>query len=165
MQMMKQNQKVSDKIITITVMSIIGKNETYKLLDKIVFPKRRFEVKPSYSSLCILDCSICEGFQTFSCQAVSPVPKLGVRCHCLTIHTRVVPFLWTFRKGKGWSWSSEKLNLKVSQVPLSYYLNIHLITDRNLVWLLKVKFCLLICLQDIITPLVLRSINHYSGCS
>lgn len=148
-------------------MSVIRKNAAYKLLDKFIFLKRRFEVRPSYSSLCILDCSVCEGFQIFTCQAVSPVPKLGVRCHYFTMHTCVVPFMWAFRKGKGWSSRSEKIkiNLKASQAPLSCYLNTHLITDRSSVWLLKVKLCLLICLQDIITPLVLRSINHYSGCS
>lgn len=60
-----------------------------------------------------------------------------------------------------------KINFKVSQAPLSYYLNTntHLITGCSPVWLLKVKLGLLICLQDIITPSVLRSINRYSGCS
>lgn len=145
-------------------MSVIGKNTAYKLLDKFVFLKRRLEVKPSYSSLCILDCSICERFQTFTCQAVSPVPKLGVKCHYFTIHT-CSSFSVSLQKGQRMEWSYEKLNLEVSKAPLSYYLNTHLITDKSPVWLLKVKFCLLICLQDIITPLVLRSINHYSGCS
>ena len=131
--------------------------------------------KPSYSSLYNEDCSICEWYQTFTCKAASPVLKSGIRCHYFTcfntLHAHTCrSFSMSLQKERRKGWSSmsgkTKINFKVSQAPLSYYLNTNtvLITGCSPVGLLKVKLCLLICRQDIITPLVLRSVNHYSGC-